>query len=423
MIVVVAQNVAVAGEGRLTDWVSIGVLASSVPRDAVDDAVAVTGRQAKRSDSRLPPHVMVYFAMALALFAEEDYEEVAARLTETLTAWGCWNDQWTIPTSGGITQARQRLGHEPLKELFAQVAVPVADQLTREAFVGSWRLMAIDGFEWDAPATKQNTAEFGHATSDVDVSAYPKARVVTVSECASHAVVDAEIGAITGKGSGEQALARRLYARLDPDWLLIADRNFYNWADWCTAADTGAHLLWRVKADLLLPVLEFTADGSYTSVLINPRIRGKARQALIDAAAAGRDLDPQRARVVRVVEYTVPDREGDGADELICLITTITDPHTAPAALLAQTYHERWEHETGNKQLKTYLRGPGRVLRSHSPDMVRQEIYGYLLTHYAISALICRAATEADIDPDRVKFKRTVRLVRRRLAEPATFSP
>lgn len=413
----------VAGEGRLTDWVSIGVLASSVPRDVVDEVVAVAGRQAKRSDGRLPPHVMVYFTMAMALFAEEDYEEVAVRLTETLSGWGCWDDRWAAPTSGGITQARQRLGYEPVKELFAQVAVPVAEELTRGAMLGSWRLMAIDGFEWDAPASKENAAEFGHAGSDVDTSAFPKVRVVTVSECASHAVVDAEMGGITGKGSGEQTLARRLYRRLAEDWLLIADRNFYNWADWCTAADSGAQLLWRVKADLRLPVLEFGPDGSYTSVLINPKIRGTARLALIEAARAGQDLDPDHARAVRVVEYTVPDREGDGKDELICLITTIDDPRAAPAQVLAQTYHERWEHETGNKQLKTYLRGPGRVLRSKSPDMVRQEIYGYLLTHYAISALICRAATEADIDPDRVKFKRTVRLVRRRLADPAPVSP
>ena len=117
----------------------------------------------------------------------------------------------------------------------------------------------------------------------------------------------------------------------------------------------------------------------------------------------------------------MPDREGTG--ELIALITTITDPRQGPAAVLAQAYHQRWEHETGNQQLKTYLRGPGKVLRSKSPDMVRQEIYGYLLTHYALSALICRAATEAGIDPDRFKFKRTVRIVRRRAADPAAFPP
>lgn len=408
--------------GRPSDLISLGVLASAVPRDAVDEAIAVTGKQARRSDGKLPPHVMVYFVMALALFAEEDYEEVATLLTEALGSWGCWDGEWTVPTSGGITQARQRLGSAPLRELFAAVAAPVAEELTRGAFLAGWRLMAIDGFEWDAPDTEGNAAAFGYSGSGPTRSAFPKVRVVTLSECGSHAVVDAEIGGIAGKGSGEQALARRLYRRLEPDWLLIGDRNFYNWADWCAAADTGAALLWRVKADLRLPALGLLPDGSYTSVLIDPKIRGKARTRLIEAARAGQDLTPAQARHVRVVEYQVLDRDGDGKGELIALVTTLTDPVAAPAAALAQAYQQRWEHETGNNQLKTYLRGPGRVLRSKSPDMVRQEIYGYLLTHHAISALVCRAATEADIDPDRVKFKRTVRIIRRRVTDPA-FSP
>jgi hypothetical protein len=172
-----------------------------------------------------------------------------------------------------------------------------------------------------------------------------------------------------------------------------------------------------------LPALEVLPDGSYTALLINPDIKGAARRRLIESARAGDDTDPDRARTVRVIEYQVPDRDGDGTGELICLITTITNHAAAPAMTLATAYHQRWEHETGNDQIKTHLRGPGRVLRSKSPDLVRQEIYGYLLTHYAISDLICRAATEADIDPDRVKFTRTVRIVRRRVADPTAFSP
>jgi len=355
----------------------------------------------------------------------DDYEEVAARLAGTLRSWDCWDEAWEVPTSGGITQGGQRLGCEPLAELFSQVAVPVAEELTRGAFLGPWRLMAIGGFEWDAPATEPNIAAFGFAGASADDpgrAAFPKARVVTISECASHAVADARIGGVAGKGAGEQSLARPMLRRLEEDWLLIADRNFYNWEDWCAAADTGAALLWRVKSGLRLPVLQLLPDGSYRSVLVSPKIGGKRRTELIEAARRGEDLDQDKARPVRVIEYEVPDREGGGTGELIALITTITDPRQAPAAVLAQAYHERWEHETGNRQLKTYLRGPGRVLRSQSPDTVRQEIYGYLLAHYAISALICQAATEADVDPDRVKFKRTVRLVRRRVADPA-FSP
>lgn len=410
-------------ESRLSDWISLGVLASWVPRDAVDDAVEVTGKTAKRKGGKLPPQVMVYFVMGLALWADEDYEEVWARITETLADWGGFGDDQALVTTGGITQARQRLGHEPVKETFAQVAAPVATLDTPGAFLGNWRKMSIDGLEWDLPDTEANAAEFGYpGTGDGGQAAFPKARAVTIGECASHAPVLAAIGPCTSKGSGEQSLARGLYPQLEEDWLLIADRNFYNWQDWCTAADAGAALLWRVKADLILEPLEFLTDGSYRSVLVNPKVKGAARQRITAAARAGEDLDPEKARHVRVIEYEVPDRAGDGKDQLIALVTTITDLRQAPAPALASAYHERWEHETGNAQLKTYLRGPGKVLRSQSPDMVKQEIWGYLLTHYAISALICTAATAAGIDPDRVKFKRAVRIVRRRASDPA-FPP
>jgi hypothetical protein len=411
-------------ESRLSDWISLGVLASWVDQDAVGDAVEAAGKAARRRGGKLPPQVMVYFVMALALFADEDYEEVWARLTEALADWGGFGDDQALVTTGGITQARQRLGEEPVKEAFTRVAVPVATLDTAGAFLGIWRKMSIDGLEWDVPDTAANAAEFGYpGTGNDGRAAFPKVRAVTIAECASHAPVLAAIGPCVSKGSGEQSLARELYPRLEEDWLLIADRNFYNWADWCAAADSGAALLWRVKADLGLPVLDLLPDGSYRSVLISPKASGKARQQLIEAARAGEDLDEDQARYVRVIEYEVPDREGDGKGEVIALITTITQMTAAPAPLLAQAYQQRWEHETGNAQLKTHLRGPGRVLRSKSPDMVRQEIYGYLLTHYAISALICRAATEADIDPDRVKFKQTVRIIRRQAAGPVAFPP
>src|SRR5436190_13589853 len=206
------QTGSVAGGGALTDWISVGVLASSVPRDVVEDAVAVTGKGARRAGGKLPPHVMVYFVMALALFADDDYEEVAARLAEALRGWGA-GGQVQDPTPGGITQARQRLGPEPLAEVFSQVAVPAADLDTAGAFLGPWRLMSVDGMEWDVPDTARNRAAFG--VSGGDRAAFPKIRVVTVSECGSHAAVLAAAGPAAGKGSGEQALARQLYPRLE----------------------------------------------------------------------------------------------------------------------------------------------------------------------------------------------------------------
>src|SRR5260370_683243 len=128
---------------------------------------------------------------------------------------------------------------------------------------------------------------------EADKAAFAKARVVTIGECASHAVVDAAIGPVRSKGSGEQSLARTLYPHLSEDWLLIADRNFYNWQDWCTAADTGAALLWRGKTRLTLLSLGVFPDGSPPAPPGDPKTRGKARAPLPAPPPAGRELGPR----------------------------------------------------------------------------------------------------------------------------------
>lgn len=413
------------------DQVSLGVLVTAVPRDAVDAAVAACGVGAKRSGGKLPPHVVAYVTMGLCLFAEDDYEEVATKVTGALSAWGCWDAGWSVPTAGGISQARQRLGPKVLAEVFEQVAAPVADTLTRGAWLRGWRLLAIDGFEVDLPDTPKNVAEFGYAGSGDNRSALPKARVVALAECGTHAFLAAEVGAYA---TGEKTLANRLYPRLRHDELLTADRGFYSFGAWGSAANTGAALLWRAPTGLALPVVKILPDGTYLSVLINPAIRGARRRAAILATARevadgetvdGEtvELDPGEAHLVRVLEYDVPDREGNGTGELIVLLSTITDPDAARADELAAAYHQRWEEETGNDQLKTHLRGPGRVLRSRLPDLVHQEIWAWLLVHHAIAVLITRAADAADLDPDRISFTRTLRLVRRTATGTAAFPP
>jgi hypothetical protein len=418
------QGERVVPNGHLPDWIGLGVLAAAVPRDAIEEALAAHWRGVKRRGGKLPPHVMVYFAMAMALYADADYEEIITELSDGLDRLGCWDADWEVPGSGAITRARQRLGDAVLADLFDAVAQPVADLLTPGAFLGGWRLVAVDGFEWDAPDTPANADAFGYAGGSANPSAFPKVRVVTLSEVGSHAKIGAAIaGAGGGKGSGEQTLARTLYPRLEEDQLLLADRNFYSFTDWCQAADTGADLLWRIADTVNLPVLDTFGDGSYLSVVLDSAVRGAARERLLRAAQGGDALPPERARYVRVIEYDVPDRGEEATRELICLLTTITDPGRAAAPVLAQAYHQRWEHELANKEIKQVLRGPARVLRSKSPEMVRQEIYGYLLAHYALSDLRCRAATEAGIDPDRIKLTRTVRIVRRSVTDAAAFSP
>jgi hypothetical protein len=289
-----AQTVDVA-VSRLSDWISLGVLASWVTRDAVEDAVEATGKTAKRKGGKCPPQVMVYFVMGLALWGEEDYEEVWAQITKTLADWGCWDEPQERVTAGGLTRARQRLGHEPVRETYAQVARPVATLDTEGALLGPWRKMSIDGLEWDLPGTKANAAEFGYPTGKNGVrAAFPKARAVTVGECASHSTVLAAIGPGTSKGSGEQSLARELYPHLQDDWLLMADRLFYGFEDWCRAPDAAAALLWRAGANLTLHPLEFYPDGSYRSVVINPGSGAVPGPGSWTRPAPGRTWNPVR---------------------------------------------------------------------------------------------------------------------------------
>ena len=260
------------------DQVSLGVLVNAVPRDAVDEAVAVCGVREKRSDAKLPAHVITYLTLALSLFPDDDYEEVATRVTGSLDRWGCWNAAWSAPTASAISQARKRLGRNVFPELIDRTCGPgagpagpaapaVALGTARGSFLRRWRLLAIDGFELDLPDSKENAAEFGYAGSGDNRSAFPKARVVALAECGTHAFVAAEVDAYS---VGERTLAQRLYPRLRVDELLTADRGFYSWQAWDTAAATGAALLWRAPTQLELPVVRVLPDGTYLTALIAP---------------------------------------------------------------------------------------------------------------------------------------------------------
>jgi hypothetical protein len=409
----VAQSIKVGESCRLTDLVSLGALTSLVPRAVLDEVIETHGCREQRV-RKLPAHVAFYLLMALCLYPDDDYEEVAEKLTGLLAAVP--GSEWEPPTRGAVTQARQRLGAEVVEEVFQQVARPAATAATAGAWPGRWRLMAIDGFVLDLPDTPANVEEFPKDSAGGCETVFPQARVVAISECASHAIVAADV---SGCWDGEQTLAYSLYEQLDEEMLLIADRGFYSFYAWGQARRTGAQLLWRIQAGIRLDWLSDLDDGSWLAVITRPRQRQPDKERQRDAARQGHALDPDDAVIVRVVDYTVPDRKG----ERIRLITTILDPAEATAEQLAHCYHERWEAETGFDQLKTHLRGPGKILRSRTPDLVRQEIWAYLLTHWALATLICTAATAAGIDPDRVKFLATLRIVRRSVTDRAAFPP
>jgi hypothetical protein len=399
---------------RLTDRIGLGVLTRLVHRDLVDEVLAQTGRTERRR-RLLPARVVVYFVMAMTLFFDDAYEEVMRKLVEGLRFLRSWDDDWHVPTSSALCQARTRLGAEPLRELYDRVARPLAGVGTPGAWLGDLRVMAIDGVQLDIPDTVDNEDEFGRGARIGELEApYPKVKVVGLAECGTHAVIDAHIGRIR---TDERDLVRPLLASVEPDMLILADRGFYSHALWDEVADTGAELLWRVQSMLSLPVVSELDDGSYLSVLVNPTEYQRLRR----ARARGYDPTPQGTQV-RVIEYDIANRDS-GSGSPIRLITTILDPQIASAAELAAVYHQRWEFESSLAEIETHQRGSRRILRSHSPDLVRQEIWALLLTHYAIRALMYEASDPAGLDPLRMSFIRTLRIVRRHVTGQAGFSP
>ena len=403
----------VVGGIRLTDRIGIGVLTRLVDRDLVDEVLTGTGRVEQRSRS-LPARVVVYYVLGLCLFFGESYEEVMRLLVDGLRFARSWRKEWKIPTTGAISQARQRLGAEPLRVLFERVAVPCAQQGTQGAWLRSRRLMAIDGFMLDVADTKDNDSAFSRLGGEKNPAPFPQVRIVGLGECGTHAIVAARLGAAR---ANDRELAEELVSEFEPGMLVTADRGFYSYRLWKLAAESGADLLWRMQDGPALPVVRALPDGSYESFLIDPKVRARRNGQRYN----GRPVDEPSGIPVRVVEYEVTNR--DGSNEIFCLITTILDPGEASAEELAAAYAERWEFESSLDELKTHQRGRGGVLRSKSPEMVRQEIWALLLTHYAIRHLMREAADQADVDPDRLSFMRSLRVIRRQVTGQAGFSP
>lgn len=403
----------IADDGRLTGRIGIGVLTRIVPRDVVDEVLAETGRREKRS-RLLPAHVVIYFVLAMAVFGD-GYEEVIRRLVGGLQFMRAWRKEWSVPTTGAISQARDRLGEAPLKALFERIAEPVATAGTPGAWLGPRRLMAIDGVKMSVPDTSANKAGFG-LSGNSSRNPFPLVQVAGLGECGTHAVVAAEIGTIA---VGERELAGKLASSLEPEMLVIADRGFFSFDLWAEFMATRADLLFRVPAHVKLPALKILEDGSYISEIHSQRTRQAGWR--IPLSAAG---DPRKAThiPVRVVEYTITGTAPEEEPEVYRVITTVLDPDDLTAPEIAAAYQERWEYEIALKEIETQMLDGGR-LRSKSPELVRQEIWGLLLAHYAIRKLMTEAAESAGIDPDRLSFIRSINVARRQVTDQAAFSP
>ena len=398
-----ARTVAELPSGtRITDFISLGVLTKMYPLAAVQAVLGGTRKMSVRQRD-LPAHVVVYYVIALALYMQSSYREVLRCLLEGI--------QWllgpgaTVKVTGksGISQARTRLGWEPLQQLHDGIVKPIAVRSTKGAWYRTWRLVSVDGSTLDTADEKENEKAFGRPSASRGKSAFPQVRFVSLVENGTHVLFGTRMG---GVDTGEITLAKQVLSALAKGMLCLADRNFFGFELWNQARSTGAELLWRIKKNLRLPCEKRLPDGSYLSrVYASPKEQRHG----------------QNGVVVRVVEYRL---EGiPGAEPIYRLLTTILDHEVAPATELAALYHERWEIETALDELKTHLRGSRIVLRSKTPDLVRQEFYGLMMAHFAVRGLMHEAALRADEDPDRLSFLHAVRVVRRKIARFASIPP
>jgi len=389
---------------RLSDHISIGVLTSVFPPGLVDEVVAATGRSEQRQ-RLLPARVVVYYVLGLALYSSSSYEEVIRLMVEGLEWQSGWERPWQVPTKGALWQARTRLGSEPLRALFEQVAAPLALPGEPGGFYRDWRLVSIDGTCVDVPDSVANDERFGRPGSGrgQGVGAFPQLRLVGLGECGTHAMIKFAYGPLA---DGERTLAASVLERLAPGMLCLADRGFYSYGLWKQASKSGAQLVWRMKSNARLPVHERLTDGSYLTLI---------------ADREDTQAEPLQARVI---EYTIDEPASPSVEpQRYRLLTTILDPEHAPAAEIAPLYAERWEFENALDELKVHQRGPRVVLRSKTPELVIQELYGHLCVHYAIRWLMHTIAIEQGHDPDRLSFTRTLRVARRTTGSHPGFSP
>jgi Insertion element 4 transposase N-terminal/Transposase DDE domain len=406
---------------RFVEHISLGVLMSVLDRDLIDEVLLETGRREQRV-RLLPARVVVYYVIALGLFFGDAYEEVMRKLVGGLRYMRAWSDNWKVPTTSALSQARARLGEEPLQILFEEICRPIATRSTPGGFYRDWRIMALDGVVLDAPDTPENNKEFTHTNTGRFPSAYPAVRVLALAEAGTHAIVAASLGTAT---NNENALVDGVLPAIEPDMLVTADRGLGGANIFEAVIARGGAALLRVSSQVRLDVVEDLPDGSYLSVLLPHSTQSRARRTAQDfggmASTAARAYLASMGTVCRVITYTID--HPDGAGETIRLITSILDPVDAPAIELAALYHERWEIELAFKELQVHQTGGQRLLRSRSPEMIRQEIWGLLIAHYAIRHIMHQATVHNTVDPDRVSFIRSLRIIRRAVSTAADFSP
>src|SRR5215470_3357895 len=376
--------------------VTLGSLSQFFPGHEIESILETYGSAGQRR-RKLPALDLVYYLVALGLFASEGCRSVLRRVLLRRDT-GTGEELEALCSDSAISQARSRLGWKPLWALYATLVKPIATRATIGAWFRRWRVVTLDGSTLDVNDTRRNERAFGRPGASRGKSGFPQIRFVTLLENGTHVLFGAEFGRYN---TAEVTLAKKVVARLPADAICLADRNFFSYALWKKALASGAALLWRVRTDLILPKLKRLSDGSYLTT-VHP----------------SRGLRGAEQIPARLITYRLKGRR-----EEYHLLCSILDPRKAPGVQLANLYAYRWTIETVFAELKTKLRGARVVLRSRIPAHTRQDFYGLLLAHYGVRALMHQAALEKKLEAADLSFVHAIRTVGRYLALSVSFFP
>jgi hypothetical protein len=370
---------------------------TAIPIDVIEQTIGNTEVREERK-RKLPSSLVVCLVIAMSLWSNDSMSCVLKNLVNGLSReWTKLGKYWKVPNSASISEARQRLGSRVMTQLFEQVARPQATAQTPGAFLGGLRVMAIDGTVLDVPDSIANARVFGYPGSRSGTrAAFPKVRLVMLVEAGTHLIVDA---LMCPYRIGERVRAKKLLRSVSEGMLLMWDARLHSYAMVQATLATRCDYLGRVPANVKFAVDKVLDDGSYLS-WIHPDGKSKKK--------GGTKI------CVRVIEYTIDSGQGQ---QTYRLITSLLDLAVFPALLLATQYHQRWEVENTIDELKTHLNGRKTPIRSLKPREVVQEIYGWLLGHYAVRYLMFTAAQQAGISPLRLGFTGTLKVLRRAIAD------
>jgi len=345
---------------------------------------------------KLPANLVVWLVIAMALFRDRSILEVVAHLRLVMPGDARVANRGKVVASS-VAEARQRVGPSPIRSIFGDTGRSWANPAAAAARWQGLALYAMDGSTLRIPDNDENEEAFGRPATGRGKSGYPQVRLMTLMAVRSHLLLAAEMGPCRGKRTGELSLAQELWTQIPNSSLLMVDRGLLSYAAFWKLRQSGdeRHWLIRGKRNLRWKLVQELPDGS---ALIELSLSKESRKS---------DPSLPQTMAARVIRY-----EFEGSAGPQTLLTSLLNSDRFPAAELVRLYHERWEIENGYDELKTHMLERQEAIRSRTPEGVKQEIWGILLAYNLVRMRMCEAAEQAGVEPTRISFTHSLRLIR-----------